>query len=91
VPAIVEALGSGLPVITTDVPGAGDHIRPGVNGLLQRDPLDAGELAGLLRVGLDPEPRQAWSEAAAASVSDLTWPRLCDRLAALLEALPPRP
>ena len=32
--AILEALGSGLPVVTTQVPGAHDAIQPGVNGFL---------------------------------------------------------
>jgi UDP-glucose:(heptosyl)LPS alpha-1,3-glucosyltransferase len=83
--AIVEALGSGLPVITTDVPGAGDNIRPGVNGLLQADPLDADELAELLRIGLDAERRAAWSAAAPTTVEDLQWPKLMERVQAVLE------
>ncbi len=47
--AIIEALGSGLPVITTKVPGKGDAIRPDVNGLLLNDPKSSEELAELLR------------------------------------------
>lgn len=77
--AIVEALASGLPVITTDVPGAGDRIAHGENGLLQTDPHDAAELVALLREALAPERRAAWAAAAPASVADLAWPALIDR------------
>jgi glycosyltransferase involved in cell wall biosynthesis len=86
--SIIEALGSGLPVITTVVPGAGDRITPGENGLLQHDPHDAAELAGLLTAALDPAAREAWSEAAPASVAELTWERICDRLEEILAGVP---
>ena len=87
--AIVEALASGLPVVTTDVPGAGDLIAPRENGLLQRDPLDPAELAGLLRVALDDEQRAAWSDAAPESVAHLAWPLVLDRAEGLLTAVSP--
>lgn len=74
--AIIEALGSGLPVVTTDVPGAGDAIMHGVNGLLQQDPLDARELAGLLERLLDDRRRAEWSRGAAASATAYQWPSL---------------
>lgn len=77
--ALREALASGVPVITSDVPGARDPIRPGVNGLLQRDPLDAEELADLLRHALDPDRRAAWAEAAPGSVAGLAWPAVFSR------------
>lgn len=71
--AIVEALASGLPVITSDLPGAGDLIHDGANGRLLSDPTDSHALADLLRSGLDPERRQAWSRAATETVSALSW------------------
>lgn len=46
--AILEALGSGLPVITTKVPGAYNAIIEGVNGLLLNNSEDAVELASLI-------------------------------------------
>ena len=85
--AIVEALASGLPVITTDVPGAGDLVSPGENGLLQRDPLDAAELAGLLLLALEDDRRATWSDAAPASVAHLAWPLVLSRAEGLLEGL----
>jgi glycosyltransferase involved in cell wall biosynthesis len=86
--AIVEALASGLPVVTTTVPGAGDLIRPGTNGLLQHAPRDVDELAGLLRQGLDSDTRARWAAAAPSSVSHVTWSALAARAAHLLEGLP---
>jgi UDP-glucose:(heptosyl)LPS alpha-1,3-glucosyltransferase len=52
--AILEALGSGLPVITTEVPGAYNAIVEGVNGLLVSNPEDVVQLASTIRtlVGL---------------------------------------
>ncbi len=47
--AILEALGSGLPVITTEVPGAYNAIIEGVNGLLVRNPEDDVQLASMIR------------------------------------------
>jgi glycosyltransferase involved in cell wall biosynthesis len=84
--AIVEALGSGLPVITTSVPGAADHVVDGVTGLLQHDPLDADELVALLRRALDRDTRNGWSAAAAPSVAALQWPRILAGVEELLGA-----
>ncbi len=76
--AIVEALASGLPVITTAVPGAGDLIEPDVNGLVQNDPMDAAELSSLLVQGLDGHRRERWSRSAAASVRSYAWDVILD-------------
>jgi glycosyltransferase involved in cell wall biosynthesis len=88
--AIVESLASGLPVVTTTVPGAGDLITPGTNGLLQRHPRDAGELAALLTQALEPSMLRRLAAGAAPSVSDLTWTAIAAQGEAVLEALPPR-
>ena len=82
--AIVESLGSGLPVVTTTVPGAGDVVREGVNGFLQRDPSDAAELAAILRRALVPATLADLRRQAAPSVADLTWSALFERAEALL-------
>ncbi len=71
--AILEALGSGLPVVTTDVPGARDAILPGVNGLLQVAPNDGVELAEILR-SLDGDALAGLSARASASVTHFQWP-----------------
>ncbi len=76
---IVEALGSGLPVITTAVPGAGDCIVHGVNGLIQHDPTDPTELSRLLDEVADPEVRSRLASCAAPSVATYEWGALMNR------------
>lgn len=65
---IVEALATGLPVITTELAGAAVAVAPGANGLLQSDPYNADELAGLIRQALDTNTRTRWASAAPGSV-----------------------
>lgn len=86
---VVEALASGVPVITTSRAGAAAAVRPGVNGLLQEDPDDAEELASLLRQALDPDVRAAWAGAAPDSVRGYEWSSVMARIEAVLaEATP---
>jgi UDP-glucose:(heptosyl)LPS alpha-1,3-glucosyltransferase len=82
--AILEALGSGLPVVTTDVPGARDAIQEGVNGLLVRDPLSDEELATALEVALNRQRREKMSAAAPATVGMYQWPVVLERYERLL-------
>ena len=77
---IVEGLASGLPVVTTTVPGAGDRIEHGVSGLLCRNPTDATELACCLRQLLDPAVRDRLGAAAPAAVADLEWNEVMGQL-----------
>lgn len=72
--AILEALGSGLPVVSTQVPGARDAVRPGLNGALMGDPRSGEELASLLKPLLDAPVRDAMSAAAPRSVEGYQWP-----------------
>lgn len=81
---VIESLASGVPVITTNVPGARDRVRNDENGLLQDNPTDVDELRSLLIDALDPERRARWSANAPASVSDLTWSNLGARLERVL-------
>jgi glycosyltransferase involved in cell wall biosynthesis len=61
---ILEAMASGRPVVTTDMPGCRDPIEPGQNGLLVQ-PQDAGDLASaLLRFAEEPELAQAMGKEA---------------------------
>jgi UDP-glucose:(heptosyl)LPS alpha-1,3-glucosyltransferase len=46
---VLEAMASGLPVITSINAGASEIINDGLNGLLLRDPTNVVELAGLIR------------------------------------------
>ena len=82
--AILEALGSGLPVVTTRVPGAQDAILPGVNGDLIDDPRSGPELAAALEPLLDEGVRAALSAAAPASVTAYRWPTVLGRYEEIL-------
>lgn len=65
---IVEAMATGLPVITTRIPGAEELVEDGVSGLLVR-PNRADEVAtALRRLALAPEERQRIGAAARAKV-----------------------
>jgi UDP-glucose:(heptosyl)LPS alpha-1,3-glucosyltransferase len=64
---IVEALASGVPVITTRLAGASTAIRHGQTGLIQEDPLDVDELTSLLAHAVSTDLR-SWGRTAAASV-----------------------
>ncbi|HEY2957430.1 MAG TPA: glycosyltransferase family 4 protein [Actinomycetota bacterium] len=77
--SILEALGSGLPVVTSSVPGAGDAIRLGVNGALVDDPTSGEELASVLQPLLDRDAREALSANAPGSVEAYRWPSVLQR------------
>lgn len=83
--AIVESLASGLPVITTSVPGAGDAVIDGKTGLIQSEPRSSHELAGLLRRALEPGAIAAWSAAAPQTVAHLAWPVVLSHAQEILE------
>lgn len=83
--AILEALGSGLPVVTTTVPGAGDTIQPNHNGLLIKNPLDADEVAHALQTLLDDKSLLAHLQAmAATSVTPYHWDNVFRRYETIL-------
>ena len=64
---IIEALASGVPVVTTRLAGASEAVRPGRTGLIQEDPYDIDELAGLLTTA-GAADLDAWGREAASSV-----------------------
>ena len=71
--AILEALGSGVPVITSNVPGARNAIRSGVNGFLIDDPKSGEQLAAAIATLLDDDKRSALSSQTPASVAAYRW------------------
>jgi UDP-glucose:(heptosyl)LPS alpha-1,3-glucosyltransferase len=84
--AILESLGSGLPVITSGVPGARDAIVPGSNGYIVEDPNDADGLAEVLRPLLDHDRIAALSATTPATVEQYQWPNVLLKYEAVLAA-----
>lgn len=82
--AILEALGSGLPVVTSSVPGAGDAILPGVNGALVDDPRSGVELASTLEPLLHREALAELSAKAPDTVETYQWPTVLRRYETIL-------
>ena len=70
---IIEALASGIPVLTTSVAGASAAVQPEVNGLLLHDPTSASELAGLLARALEPGVLATWAPLCRPSVDGYEW------------------
>jgi UDP-glucose:(heptosyl)LPS alpha-1,3-glucosyltransferase len=79
---IVEALASGLPVVTTALAGASVAIQPGVTGEVLDDPEDAARLAELLGALLNGAAVDA--ETISKSVEHLSWRRVLERYERIL-------
>lgn len=77
--AILEALGSGLPVVTSRVPGAYNAIVPGVNGALIDDPKSGPQLVEALTPLLDDDRRARFSAQTPATVTQYQWPSVLAR------------
>jgi UDP-glucose:(heptosyl)LPS alpha-1,3-glucosyltransferase len=83
--AILESLGSGLPVITSNVPGASDAIVPGKNGKIISDPLSGEELAAALKPLLDMDAIAALSATTPATAESYQWPRVLQQYEEVLK------
>jgi glycosyltransferase involved in cell wall biosynthesis len=71
-----EAMGCGLPVITTATNGTAEIMTDGVDGLVLQDPNDVAGLAERIRWLYDhPEERERMAEQAAITASQYTWDR----------------
>jgi UDP-glucose:(heptosyl)LPS alpha-1,3-glucosyltransferase len=68
----LEAMASGLPVVTTSSNGAAELIVPGENGYIQEDASDAGELARLLSNCLDRDRLHELGKAALTTAEPFT-------------------
>ena len=84
--AVLEALASGLPVITSDRCGAGELVRAHDAGVVC-GARDIEAIAGAMRGMLDPTSRQQASGHAIAAVADLTPAAMAARLVTLYETL----
>jgi UDP-glucose:(heptosyl)LPS alpha-1,3-glucosyltransferase len=81
----LEALASGLPVITTASAGGSEIIEEGVNGYVLSEPQDTEKMARCILELLDPLTRRRMSECALKSVKDFTVARNTREVAALYE------
>ena len=80
---IVEALASGVPVLTTRLAGASSAVRPGRTGLILEDPYDVEELTALLDQAARAD-LAAWGREAADSVDDYRRDVVMDRVAGII-------
>lgn len=72
----LEAMACGVAAIISSSAGVSEWIQSGVDGLVLKDPRDAGELASALRnLLLDPESMQRMGMNAAHTAATLTWDR----------------
>ena len=77
---IVEAMASGLPVITSRLAGAADYITDGVSGLLLDTPGNPAELASRIALLLsDRELRETMGRRARKVVEKLSWDEVARR------------
>lgn len=79
---IVEALASGLPVLTSRLAGASVAVEDGRTGVLLDDPADVEAVADGLGRTLGPE--MAGADAISASVQSFSWPTVIRRYAEIL-------
>ncbi len=89
---IVEAMASGLPVITSRVAGAADLIIDGVNGLLLRAPSDVNDLAAKIELLLsNTELRKTMGEHARETAEKLSWDRVAQKTTDVYNRILSRP
>jgi len=89
---IVEAMASGLPVITSRVAGAADVIIDEVNGLLLRDPSDVNDLAAKIELLLsDAKLRKTMGERARETAENLSWDRVAQKTIDVYDRILSRP
>jgi len=84
--AVLEALASGLPVITSDRCGAGELVRAHDAGVVC-GARDIEAIAAAMRAMLDATPREQASRHAIAAIADLTPAAMAARLVTLYETL----
>ncbi len=77
---LIEAMASGLPVVTSRVGGVDDMVRPGVNGYV----FNVGDVRGLIdgvrAIMTDPSKRQVMGRNARLYAETQSWPAMMDEL-----------
>lgn len=87
---VLEALASGLPVVTSRFNGAGEIIRPDVEGYVIDDPADAMELAAAVRPLLDRRRAEQMGQAARRLAAAHSLERNCAEVLRLYEEVAAR-
>jgi UDP-glucose:(heptosyl)LPS alpha-1,3-glucosyltransferase len=85
--SVLEALATGLPVITTELAGASELLDPGVHGAVLPGPAGPLELAAALLTWLDPDRRRAAAAPARARAEEHDVRRSLERIEAVLLAV----
>jgi UDP-glucose:(heptosyl)LPS alpha-1,3-glucosyltransferase len=81
-----EAMACGLPVITSSTNGTAEIINDGVDGLILREPTDAGDLAAKIRLlWSDAALRSRLGAQAAQTAQQYTWDRNGQEMRAILQ------
>ena len=80
---VLEALASGLPVVTSRFNGAGELLTPGVDGFVMHDPASVDELAGFASELLDFQVRRRFAGAARKLALQHTLERNCQQILAV--------
>ena len=89
---IVEAMASGLPVITSRVAGAADIIIDGVNGLLLRSPSDVSDLATKIELLLSNAGlRKTMGERARETAEKFSWDQVAQKTLEVYNTVLDRP
>ncbi len=79
----LEALASGLPVITTRNSGAAEIIKDGVNGFVVSEPEDFREIAEKIKILLDRDRLKSMAENARRSAEEFTFEKYIGNISAL--------
>lgn len=87
---VLEALASGLPVITSRYNGAAELMHQGREGCVLDDPADDGALAEAIRVLLDPAVRGPMGSAARELAENHSFARNCREILAVYETTAPQ-
>jgi UDP-glucose:(heptosyl)LPS alpha-1,3-glucosyltransferase len=83
----LEALASGLPVITTKNSGGSEIIADGVNGFVVARPEDYGEIAAKIRILMGEKKRESMSREARALAEKFTFKRYTEEVMKLYNGI----
>ena len=77
---LTEAFATGTPVVASDIPGYGEVVTDGLDGVLVPRGDAQALAAALLELAHDPDRREAMARAASASATRYAWPRVAEQV-----------